>query len=87
MNEDNKNRLLTLTAFTIGFIFTEKFTSTEQNAIGGFFMLIGQTLSTNASFKFNKDWKSSGAGSQIDEKELLKRVRKVFNDVVDEKVK
>ena len=50
-------------------------------------MLIGQTLSTNASFKFNKDWKSSGAGSQIDEKELLKRVRKVFNDVVDEKVK
>ncbi len=87
MNEDNKNRLLTLTAFTIGFIFTENFTSTEQNAIGGFFMLIGQTLSTNASFKFNKDWKGSGAGSQIDENELLKRVRKVFNDVVDEKIK
>ena len=94
MNEDNKNRLLTLTAFTIGFIFTEKFTSTEQNAIGGFFMLIGQTLCTSGSENFRRDWKNTSNPTNQDASQtnqemskedfvrILKNARDVFNDEI-----
>ena len=49
---------LTILAFLIGLAIIDSLDSTEQAAVGGFIMLIGQTVSTNSGFKFNKDWKS-----------------------------
>ena len=49
MNTKELHRLLTITAFTIGYVLIDELTATEQNAVGNFFMLIGQTLSTNSS--------------------------------------
>ena len=49
---------LTILAFLIGLAIIDTLDSTEQAAVGGFIMLIGQTVSTNSGFKFNKDWKN-----------------------------
>ena len=64
----------------------EATTATEQNAVGNFFMLIGQTLSTNSSFNFNVDWNNATNGTsvnKIDEKELLNKVKDIFNNSIN----
>ena len=82
MNAKELHRLLTITAFTIGYVLIDELTATEQNAVGNFFMLIGQTLSTNSSFNFNVDWNNATNGTsvnKIDEKELLNKVKDILN--------
>ncbi len=50
-NQENKNsRIDTLSAMIIGFALTYPFNSYEQNALGNWFMLLGQILETNATF-------------------------------------
>ena len=86
MNAKELHRLLTITAFTIGYVLIDELTATEQNAVGNFFMLIGQTLSTNSSFNFNVDWNNATSGTninKIDEKELLNRVKDIFNNSIN----
>lgn len=86
MNTKELHRLLTITAFTIGYVLIDELTATEQNAVGNFFMLIGQTLSTNSSFNFNVDWNNATNGTsinKIDEKELLNRVKDIFNNSIN----
>ena len=86
MNAKELNRLLTITAFTIGYVLIDELTATEQNAVGNFFMLIGQTLSTNSSFNFNVDWNNATNGTsvnKIDEKELLNKVKDIFNNSIN----
>lgn len=86
MNTKELHRLLTITAFTIGYVLIDELTATEQNAVGNFFMLIGQTLSTNSSFNFNIDWNNATNGTsinKIDEKELLNRVKDIFNNSIN----
>ena len=86
MNAKELHRLLTITAFTIGYVLIDELTATEQNAVGNFFMLIGQTLSTNSSFNFNIDWNNATNGTsinKIDEKELLNRVKDIFNNSIN----
>lgn len=86
MNAKELHRLLTITAFTIGYVLIDKLTATEQNAVGNFFMLIGQTLSTNSSFNFNVDWNNATNGTsvnKIDEKELLNKVKDIFNNSIN----
>ena len=49
-------------------------------------MLIGQTLSTNSSFNFNVDWNNATNGTsvnKIDEKELLNKVKDIFNNSIN----
>ena len=65
MNAKELHRLLTITAFTIGYVLIDELTATEQNAVGNFFMLIGQTLSTNSSFNFNVDWNNATNGTSV----------------------
>lgn len=48
--EEKRSRIDTLSAMTIGFALTYPFNSYEQNALGNWFMLIGQILETNATF-------------------------------------
>ena len=86
MNAKELHRLLTITAFTIGYVLIDELTATEQNAVGNFFMLIGQTLSTNSSFNFNVDWNNATNGTsvnKIDEKELLHKVKDIFNNSIN----
>ena len=86
MNTKDLHRLLTISAFTIGYVLIDELTATEQNAVGNFFMLIGQTLSTNSSFNFNVDWNNATNGTsinKIDEKELLNRVKDIFNNSIN----
>lgn len=49
-NEQNISRVDTLAAMVIGYALTYVFNSFEQNAIGNWFMLLGQILETNATF-------------------------------------
>ena len=86
MNAKELHRLLTITAFTIGYVLIDELTATEQNAVGNCFMLIGQTLSTNSSFNFNVDWNNATNGTsvnKIDEKELLNKVKDIFNNSIN----
>ena len=86
MNAKELHRLLTISAFTIGYVLIDELTATEQNAVGNFFMLIGQTLSTNSSFNFNVDWNNATNGpsvNKIDEKELLNKVKDIFNNSIN----
>ena len=39
----------TTSAFIIALILSDDLTPAEQNALGGWFMLVGQTLSTNSA--------------------------------------
>lgn len=77
---EDKHRLLTIIGFAIGLALTDNLTFTEQNAIGNFFMLIGQTLCTNGSFKFNTEYRG---GAVINEQELLKKMQNIFNQTIN----
>jgi hypothetical protein len=50
------SKLITLTAFVIGYLLIDNLNSNEQNALGSFFMLVGQTLCTSGSENFKRDW-------------------------------
>ena len=57
-NSSNRgaSKLITLTAFLIGYLLIDNLNSNEQSALGNFFMLIGQTLCTSGSENFKRDW-------------------------------
>ena len=48
--EEAASRVDTLAALIIGYVLTYPFNSYVQNAIGNWFMLLGQVLETNATF-------------------------------------
>lgn len=57
-NQANREpaKMITLTAFLIGYLLIDNLNSNEQSALGNFFMLIGQTLCTSGSENFKRDW-------------------------------
>ena len=96
MNKQNRetSKLITITAFLIGYVLIDRLNSNEQNALGNFFMLIGQTLCTSGSENFRRDWKNTSNPtiqdtsqnnqemSQEDFIRILKNARDVFNDEI-----
>lgn len=44
-------KIYILTAAIIGFALLDEFTANEQNAIGNWFMLVGQIMETNSAFQ------------------------------------
>ena len=48
--EEAASRVDTLAALIIGYVLTYPFNSYVQNALGNWFMLLGQVLETNATF-------------------------------------
>ena len=50
MEEEAASRTDTLAALIIGYALTYPFNSYVQNALGNWFMLLGQVLETNATF-------------------------------------
>ncbi len=101
MNQYDKTEteLITLTAFLIGFALIDHLDSNEQNSVGNFFMLIGQTLCTSGAETFRRDWNGiTGAGSlpsskyytnntsqspHNSAKDLLNKTRNIFNQEID----
>lgn len=101
MNRQNRetSKLITITAFLIGYVLIDRLNSNEQNALGNFFMLIGQTLCTSGSENFRRDWKDvsnptntfsdSSSRSQNEEMSkddlirVLKNARDVFSEEID----
>ena len=55
-NQNIEDKALTTLAFVIGLALIDNLSSTEQNAVGNWIMLIAQTLCTNGSYTFNDDW-------------------------------
>ena len=81
--ERERAKLLTITAFLIGYALIDDLNSTEQNAVGNFFMLIGQTLCTNSADNFRRDFKNNFSGSQFEqssnENDLLYKTKTIFD--------
>lgn len=60
-NLENLNpKVYTLTAIIVGFLLINDYNSYEQNAIGNWFMLVGQLLESNAAQQQNIESKIYG---------------------------
>lgn len=79
MSKEEEAKLLTIMAFILGYILIDSLSSTEQNALGNWLMLVSQTLCTNGSYTFNKEWKGHIVGDHIDIKNMFDK----FRDSVD----
>jgi len=65
----NNTRAYTLSATIIGFLLIDDLTATEQNALGGWLMLVAQILQTNAFAQQNIEQKIMGVPININSKE------------------
>lgn len=79
MSKEEEAKLLTTLAFILGYILIDNLSSTEQNALGNWLMLVSQTLCTNGSYTFNKEWKGHIGSDSVDIKNMMNK----FRDSVD----
>lgn len=78
-NQNLEDKSLTTLAFVIGLTLIDNLSSTEQNAVGNWIMLIAQTLCTNGSYTFNKDWKNHIGNNANVTKETLRKTGNIIN--------
>ena len=100
MNPNNRgaSKLITLTAFLIGYLLIDNLNSNEQSALGNFFMLIGQTLCTSGSENPTNDPANNGGVNTSSQTNysysspsmsreqairMLNRAREVFDQEID----
>lgn len=83
-------KLLTLSAIIIGYVLIDELNSTEQNALGNWFMLIGQVLCTNGSENFRRDYQESfnnsnniNANNTRTTKDILNKVNDTIRNTID----
>lgn len=81
MNKKEESKIYTTAAFLLGIILTDNLTSTEQNAVGNWLMLVAQTLCTNGSYTFNKDWKGHLNEGHTDIRSMLNVMKKSLDKV------
>jgi len=82
-NQNIEDKALTTLAFVIGLALIDNLSSTEQNAVGNWIMLIAQTLCTNGSYTFNKEWKGHINNSNTPvTKDTLEKVRDIINNTI-----
>lgn len=82
-------KAFTLSAVIIGYLLIDDTTSSEQNALGNWLMLIAQTLCTNAYFKqmqvergiFDNNSGSSSLGSNNDINDTIIMLEKMINAI------
>ena len=78
-----EDKALTTLAFVIGLALIDNLSSTEQNAVGNWIMLIAQTLCTNGSYTFNKEWKSHINNDNTPvTKDTLEKVGNIINNTI-----
>ena len=73
-NDNSEHYMFTLTAFLLATALIDELSASEQNALGNWFMLIGQTLCTLGSIKFNKEHKHN-----INAQNLLNKTKNIIN--------
>ena len=82
-NQNIEDKALTTLAFVIGLALIDNLSSTEQNAVGNWIMLIAQTLCTNGSYTFNKEWKGHINNSNTPvTKDALEKVGDIINNTI-----
>lgn len=93
--ERERAKLLTLTAFLIGYSLTDVLNSTEQNSVGNFFMLLGQTLCTNAAENFRRGQRTNSELNNNPEDnnntpednnntiDILRKTQNIFNNEIN----
>ena len=79
-NQNIEDKTLTTLAFVIGLALIDNLSSTEQNAVGNWIMLIAQTLCTNGSYTFNKEWKNH-INTPVS-KDTLNKVGDIINNTI-----
>ena len=79
-NQNIEDKTLTTLAFVIGLALIDNLSSTEQNAVGNWIMLIAQTLCTNGSYTFNKEWKNH-INTPVT-KDTLNKVGDIINNTI-----
>ena len=74
MKEKEEAKTDTLLAFILGYILIDNLSSTEQNALGNWLMLVAQTLCTSGSSNFIRYWKNNINSNRdtIDMRKILK---------------
>ncbi len=82
-NKHLEDKSLTTLAFIIGLSLIDNLSSTEQNAIGNWIMLIAQTLCTNGSYTFNKEWKQHTKTNNNITKDTLKKASTIINKEIN----
>lgn len=82
-NKNLEDKSLTTLAFIIGLALIDNLSSTEQNAVGNWIMLIAQTLCTNGSYTFNKEWKSHIKTNNNITKDTLRRASNIINKEIN----
>ena len=76
-------KLFSLSAVVVGYILIDDMTANEQNAVGNWIMLIAQTLCTNGSYTFNKEWKGHINNSNTPvTKDTLEKVGDIINNTI-----
>lgn len=80
-------RIFTLSAFIIGFILIDDLDSSEQNALGSWFMLLGQTLCTNASDHFVKERRTKANTIPSKESDYTKEMLEKSRNAIDKYLK
>lgn len=79
MRKEEEARLYTIAAFLLGYVLIDNLTSTEQNALGNWLMLVSQTLCTNGSYNFNKEWSNHLSGEHPD----IRNMMNIMRDSID----
>ena len=79
MRKEEEARLYTIAAFILGYVLIDNLTSTEQNALGNWLMLVSQTLCTNGSYNFNKEWNDHLSGEHPD----IRNMMNIMRDSID----
>ena len=85
--EEAASRVDTLAALIIGYALTYPFNSYVQNAIGNWFMLLGQVLETNATFL--QLYQSNNTNKQSSNKSMkydldLEQIKEAINIMKEE---
>lgn len=81
INKQEESRLYTIAAFLLGMLLTENLTSTEQNALGNWLMLVAQTLCSNGSYVFNNDWNEHLGGGHPEIRSMLNKMNVALDQV------
>lgn len=91
MNNNSKGtpKLYTLSAIILGYAMLGNYTADEQNAIGNWFMLIGQILETNSAIaqvfeddnSNNNQYNTDNFPPPSDDE--IKKIKQVLNDLLD----
>ena len=76
---DISPKTFTLSAVIIGYLLIDDTTANEQNALGNWLMLVSQTLCTNGSYNFNKEWNDHLSGEHPD----IRNMMNIMRDSID----